>query len=37
MPFFNMSLARGKSPEYLRAVSAATHRALVKELHMLPG
>jgi hypothetical protein len=37
MPYVDISLARGKSPEYLRAVSAAVHQALVQELGMLPG
>ena len=37
MPFIEISLARGKSREYQRAVSAAVHRALVQELGMLPG
>jgi ketosteroid isomerase-like protein len=36
MPFVNISLARGKSGEYLNAVSRAVHDALVAELHMLP-
>ena len=33
MPFVNISLARGKSGEYLEAVSRAVHNALVAELH----
>ena len=37
MPFVNISLARGKSPEYLDAVSQAVHNALVSELDMKPG
>ncbi|GAA0584265.1 SnoaL-like domain-containing protein [Kribbella sandramycini] len=37
MPFADISLARGKSPEYLRAVSRAVHDALVAELNMKPG
>jgi hypothetical protein len=37
VPFVDISLARGKSPEYLHAVSAAVHRALVEEQGMLPG
>jgi ketosteroid isomerase-like protein len=36
MPFVNISLARGKSDEYLEAVSRAVHDALVAELHMQP-
>ena len=36
MPFVNISLARGKSGEYLQAVSRAVHDALVAELHMKP-
>src|SRR6185437_10465580 len=36
MPFVNISLARGKSTEYLEAVSRAVHDALVAELHMKP-
>ena len=36
MPFVNISLARGKSGEYLEAVSRAVHGALVAELHMKP-
>jgi hypothetical protein len=36
MPFVNISLARGKSGEYLEAVSRAVHDALVAELHMTP-
>jgi ketosteroid isomerase-like protein/phenylpyruvate tautomerase PptA (4-oxalocrotonate tautomerase family) len=36
MPFVNISLARGKSDEYLQAVSQAVHDALVAELHMKP-
>jgi ketosteroid isomerase-like protein len=36
MPFVNISLARGKSGEYLQAVSRAVHDALVAELHMQP-
>src|SRR6185437_1806426 len=36
MPFVNISLARGKSGEYLQAVSRAVHDALVAELHMTP-
>jgi ketosteroid isomerase-like protein len=34
MPFVNISLARGKSAEYLEAVSQAVHDALVAELRM---
>jgi ketosteroid isomerase-like protein len=36
MPFVNISLARGRSDEYLQAVSRAVHDALVTELHMKP-
>jgi phenylpyruvate tautomerase PptA (4-oxalocrotonate tautomerase family) len=36
MPFVNISLARGKSGEYLQAVSRAVHDALAAELHMKP-
>src|ERR1700748_565355 len=36
MPFVDISLARGKSAEYLEAVSRAVHDALVTELHMKP-
>jgi ketosteroid isomerase-like protein/phenylpyruvate tautomerase PptA (4-oxalocrotonate tautomerase family) len=36
MPFVNISLARGKSGEYLQAVSGAVHDALVAELRMKP-
>ena len=36
MPFINISLARGKSPEYLESVSEAVHGALVTELNMKP-
>ncbi|MFI5728750.1 tautomerase family protein [Kribbella sp. NPDC051587] len=36
MPFVDISLARGKSPDYLRAVSTAVHDALVAELNMKP-
>jgi ketosteroid isomerase-like protein len=36
MPFVNISLARGKSGEYLQAVSRAVHDALVAELQMKP-
>lgn len=34
MPFVTISLARGKSGEYLDAVSSAVHEALVQELGM---
>src|SRR5580658_6846485 len=37
MPFVTISLARGKSGEYLQAVSRAVHDALVAELHMKPA
>ena len=36
MPFVSISLARGKSREYLDAVSYAVHEALVQELGMNP-
>ncbi|GIH21438.1 tautomerase family protein [Rugosimonospora africana] len=36
MPFVDISLARGKSDEYLAAVSQSVHDALVAELHMKP-
>jgi ketosteroid isomerase-like protein len=36
MPFVNISLGRGKSGEYLEAVSRSVHDALVAELHMEP-
>ncbi|MGA8457692.1 MAG: tautomerase family protein [Streptosporangiaceae bacterium] len=36
MPFVNISLARGKSAEYLDGVSSAVHEALVQELGMNP-
>jgi ketosteroid isomerase-like protein len=36
MPFVNIALARGKSPEYLEAVSQAVHGALVAELRVKP-
>jgi ketosteroid isomerase-like protein len=36
MPFVNISLARGKSGEYLQAVSRAVHDALVAELQLKP-
>jgi phenylpyruvate tautomerase PptA (4-oxalocrotonate tautomerase family) len=36
MPFVNISLARGKSREYLDGVSSAVHEALVRELGMNP-
>jgi ketosteroid isomerase-like protein len=36
MPFVDITLARGKSPEYLEAVSQAVHSALVAELGMKP-
>ena len=37
MPFVNISLARGKSGEYLEAVSRAVHNALVAELAQQEG
>jgi phenylpyruvate tautomerase PptA (4-oxalocrotonate tautomerase family) len=36
MPFVNISLARGKSREYLDGLSSAVHEALVQELGMNP-
>jgi Tautomerase enzyme len=36
MPFVDITLARGKSPEYLEAVSQAVHSALVAEMGMKP-
>src|ERR1700753_2105923 len=36
MPFVDITLARGKPPEYLEAVSQAVHDALVAELSMNP-
>lgn len=36
MPFVDISLARGKSPDYLEALSRAVHDALVAELGMKP-
>jgi ketosteroid isomerase-like protein len=36
MPFVDVSLVRGKSPEYLHAVSRAVYQALVSELNMKP-
>lgn len=36
MPFVDISLARGKSPDYLQALSRAVHDALVAELGMKP-
>ncbi|MEU6208254.1 tautomerase family protein [Micromonospora musae] len=36
MPFVTISLARGKSDQYLSAVSQAVHDALVAELNMKP-
>jgi ketosteroid isomerase-like protein len=36
MPFVNISLAHGKSDQYLAAVSQAVHDALVTELDMKP-
>jgi phenylpyruvate tautomerase PptA (4-oxalocrotonate tautomerase family) len=36
MPFVNISLARGKSREYIDRVSSAVHEALVRELGMNP-
>ncbi|WP_329100965.1 tautomerase family protein [Micromonospora sp. NBC_01699] len=37
MPFVDISLARGKSREYLEGVSNAVHEALVAEFGMQPG
>jgi phenylpyruvate tautomerase PptA (4-oxalocrotonate tautomerase family) len=36
MPFVSISLARGKSREYLDGISSAVHEALVQELGMNP-
>ena len=36
MPFVNISLARGKSAEYLDGISSAVHEALVQEIGMNP-
>lgn len=36
MPFVNIALARGKSAEYLQAVSSAVHEALVTEFDVVP-
>jgi ketosteroid isomerase-like protein len=36
MPFADISVVRGKSPEYLHAVSRAVHGALVSGLNMKP-
>ncbi|MFJ2646517.1 tautomerase family protein [Streptomyces sp. NPDC087420] len=36
MPFVNIDLLQGKSPEYLAAVSDAVHEALVEGLGMFP-
>ena len=36
MPFVNISLGRGKSGEYLKAISRAVHDALIAELHIRP-
>ncbi|MBW9116275.1 tautomerase family protein [Rhizobium cauense] len=37
MPFVRISLLRGKSPEYLRAVSDGIHRALVEAFDVPPA
>ncbi|MDP9809911.1 phenylpyruvate tautomerase PptA (4-oxalocrotonate tautomerase family) [Rhizobium tibeticum] len=37
MPFVRISLLRGKSPEYLRAVSDSIHRALVEAFNVPPA
>jgi ketosteroid isomerase-like protein len=37
MPYVNLTLARGKSREYLEHVSEAVHEALVEGLGMQPG
>jgi len=37
MPFVRISLLRGKSPEYLRAVSDGIHRALVETFDVPPA
>lgn len=36
MPFVDITLAQGKPPEYLEALSQSVHRALVAELGMQP-
>ncbi|MGI5414090.1 tautomerase family protein [Streptomyces chartreusis] len=36
MPFVDICLVRGKSPEYLKAVSDSVHQALVEGLGMVP-
>jgi hypothetical protein len=37
MPFVTISLARGKSAEYIEGLSSAVHQALVQELGMNPS
>ncbi|MFL6632686.1 MAG: tautomerase family protein [Massilia sp.] len=37
MPFVRLSLRRGKSREYLRAVADAVHQALVDAFHIPPA
>ncbi len=37
MPFVRISLLRGKSPEYLRAVSETIHRAMVETFDVPPS
>jgi phenylpyruvate tautomerase PptA (4-oxalocrotonate tautomerase family) len=37
MPLVRISLLKGKSPEYLRAISDSVHRALVEAYHVPPG
>ncbi|HSZ42791.1 MAG TPA: tautomerase family protein [Trebonia sp.] len=37
MPFVTISLARGKSAEYIEGLSSAVHQALVQEIGMNPG
>ena len=37
MPFVRISLLRGKSPEYLRAVADSIHRAMVETFNVPPA
>jgi phenylpyruvate tautomerase PptA (4-oxalocrotonate tautomerase family) len=37
MPLVNISLQKGKSPQHLRAISDAVHRALVEAYRVPPG
>jgi phenylpyruvate tautomerase PptA (4-oxalocrotonate tautomerase family) len=37
MPFVRISLLKGKSPEYLRALSDGIHRALVEAFDVPPA